>query len=117
MWDSPVATGPHLHYEFRVNNHQVDPLAFISPPALLLESSQLKLFRERNPRMGAHLTRCATPAPPPQTNILGRPKTGTASLPPALVGLGDQAEKLEPHPQVEVALGFRSRTENLRAPR
>jgi murein DD-endopeptidase MepM/ murein hydrolase activator NlpD len=50
------ATGPHLHYEFRVNNHQVDPLAFISPPALPLESSQLKLFRERTREWGHTLT-------------------------------------------------------------
>ena len=50
------ATGPHLHYEFRVNNQQVDPLAFISPPALPLESSQLKLFRERTREWGHTLT-------------------------------------------------------------
>ncbi|MCF8198571.1 MAG: peptidoglycan DD-metalloendopeptidase family protein [Sulfuritalea sp.] len=49
-----LASGPHLHYEFRVANVHKNPLAMALPSAPPLKPSQLDLFRERT---GAHLAR------------------------------------------------------------
>src|SRR5690606_21801697 len=38
------ATGPHLHYEFRVKNKPVDPLSVDLPVARKLDKSQRKAF-------------------------------------------------------------------------
>lgn len=40
-----LASGPHLHYEFRVNSQQVNPLAVTLPAATPLDSSQLPRFK------------------------------------------------------------------------
>lgn len=40
-----LASGPHLHYEFRVNNQQVNPLAVTLPTAIPLEASQIARYK------------------------------------------------------------------------
>lgn len=44
---SGLATGPHLHYEFRINNVHHDPLTVKLPRAVSLEKRYLAEFRER----------------------------------------------------------------------
>lgn len=40
-----LASGPHLHYEFRVNSQQVNPLAVTLPTTIPLEASQLARYK------------------------------------------------------------------------
>src|SRR5690606_10240515 len=40
------ATGPHLHYEFRVANKPVDPLSVDLPVASALEGNELDQFKQ-----------------------------------------------------------------------
>lgn len=50
-----LATGPHLHYEFRVHNQQVNPLAVALPTALPLDTAQLQHFRANTAPLGTQL--------------------------------------------------------------
>lgn len=40
-----LSSGPHLHYEFRINSQQVNPLAINLPHAIPLEAAQIKHFK------------------------------------------------------------------------
>jgi len=40
-----LASGPHLHYEFRINDVHQNPLAVVLPPAPPLDAHQLAVFR------------------------------------------------------------------------
>ena len=41
------ATGPHLHYEFRVGNEHRDPLKMVFPSAEPIPASRLAAFHEQ----------------------------------------------------------------------
>ena len=49
-----LATGPHLHYEFRVDGVYKNPLVFLPPPAAPLLKPELANFREQ---VGAQMAR------------------------------------------------------------
>jgi murein DD-endopeptidase MepM/ murein hydrolase activator NlpD len=49
------ATGPHLHYEFRVNNEQRNPMTIALPTAQPLPSATLGVYRERVSVLSAQL--------------------------------------------------------------
>lgn len=42
---SGLATGPHLHYEFRLNNKPIDPMKASLPNSMSLSAKELKDFR------------------------------------------------------------------------
>lgn len=46
-----LASGPHLHYEFRVNDVQIDPLSTTVPVATTLDKQQQVAFREQSDRL------------------------------------------------------------------
>jgi len=49
------ATGPHLHYEFRINNIHQDPLTVSLPNATALSGSALTTFRAQTTALSARL--------------------------------------------------------------
>ena len=50
-----LATGPHVHYEFRVNGQQVNPMSISLPDAVPLDSVQLARFRTASGPARTHL--------------------------------------------------------------
>jgi len=50
-----LVSGPHLHYEFRVNSRQVNPLAVSLPTAIPLEASQISRFKAATEPLRANL--------------------------------------------------------------
>ena len=49
------ATGPHLHYEFRISDQQRNPLAVVLPAALPIPADKLAAFRSRSEPLSLQL--------------------------------------------------------------
>ena len=50
-----VATGPHLHYEFRIAGKQINPATVALPTALPLDKAQMAQFHTATKALHAHL--------------------------------------------------------------
>jgi murein DD-endopeptidase MepM/ murein hydrolase activator NlpD len=50
-----IATGPHLHYEFRIAGQHRDPLTVKLPPATPLRDEKLVEFKEKTAPLLAQL--------------------------------------------------------------
>jgi murein DD-endopeptidase MepM/ murein hydrolase activator NlpD len=58
-----LATGPHLHYEFRVDGTPRDPRSIKSEPGVPLAASQLADFQRRHALLSELLARGSAPTP------------------------------------------------------
>ncbi len=50
-----LATGPHLHYEFRIKGQQVNPMMAVLPAAVPLDAAQVSRFKKSIGPLLAHL--------------------------------------------------------------
>ncbi len=50
-----LASGPHLHYEFRIRDQQVNPLAVTLPTTIPLEAAQLPRFKAKTEPLRAQI--------------------------------------------------------------
>jgi murein DD-endopeptidase MepM/ murein hydrolase activator NlpD len=55
------ATGPHLHYEFRINNEPRDPMSVDVPNAQPLTATQMQRFRSESADLNRRLALLGTP--------------------------------------------------------
>lgn len=66
------ATGPHLHYEFRVDNKQIDPLSVDLPVARTLDGQQRKAFDRSVALYREHIQLLATDQSSDDTQVASR---------------------------------------------